>query len=175
MPFIGVNGRYEDVIASITGTPTGASIYAGLRLGTNRNTVEQIGRIGESKKAIRELSTKSFDAIDLKTMIKDPALATRMTLELKTILASNNFSASNNPDAKYMVMYSSLSEVMNMEILRLYREKNDSGWVLDQIGLNFGQMSGLAYVMVGGRIERNDFQVEIQEVKTNRKTTLDVA
>lgn len=132
--------------------------------------------MGESKDVIRKLANiRNIQDIDLKSIITNTAIATRMTTELKTILDHNQFNQVTSPDAKYMVMNSSLAEVMNMEILRLYREKNDTGWVLDQIGVNFGQMAGLAYILIGARMERNDFQVEIQKVKTSKREILDAA
>lgn len=63
-----------------------------------------------------------------------------MTADLRVILEKNQFSAATTPDGKYMVMYTSILEVMNMEVLRLYREKNDMGWTVDQFGLNFGRL-----------------------------------
>ncbi len=161
MPLIGFHGRYEDFVASVTATPAGQNIYMGIRAGTNRWEVENIQRkIGESQAAIRELAVANDSArIDLSKIISNPAIAERMTTDLRVILEKNQFSAATTPDGKYMVMYSSILEVMNMEVLRLYREKNDMGWTVDQLGLNFGRLWGILYVLPGFRIEKNDLQI----------------
>ncbi len=161
MPLLGLHGRYEDFVASVTATPAGQNIYMGIRAGTNRWEVENIQRkIGESQAAIRELAIgEDIAKINLSKIIPNPAIAERMTADLRVILEKNQFSAATTPDGKYMVMYTSILEVMNMEVLRLYREKNDMGWTVDQFGLNFGRLWGILYVLPGFRIEKNDLQI----------------
>lgn len=168
-PLLGIHGRYEDILASITGTPVGYSIYAGIRLGNNRGQAESIQRsVARSQDAIRTLAKETDTAkLDLSKIISDPSIRERMTVELKNVLTRNSIGAATTPEAKYMVMYSSIVEVMNMEVLRLYREKNDMGWTLDQIGVNFGELAGLIYVLPGFRIEKNDLQIQFTQYKRN--------
>jgi hypothetical protein len=64
-----------------------------------------------------------------------------------------------------MVLYSALSEVINMETLRLYRERNDMGWTLEELGVSFGKLAGLAYILPGARFERGDLQIQFQKQK----------
>lgn len=68
VPFLGVHGRYEDILAAITMSPVGVNVYAGIRLGTNRDQDARLQKeIAKSTEAISGLTkAKSIDAIDLK-------------------------------------------------------------------------------------------------------------
>ncbi len=69
LPFLGVHGRYQDVMAAITMNPVGVNIYTGLRVGSNRDQDAQLQKeVGKSAEAVAKLAkeTKTIAAIDLK-------------------------------------------------------------------------------------------------------------
>lgn len=84
----------------------------------------------------------------------------------------NGFKPDLSNEVRYAMVYSAVIEAMNQEVLMLRRESNDNGWVLKQIGLNFGKVAGLAYVLPGFGIGRDDLRVEIQEGKLQMNKTI---
>ncbi len=159
VPFLGVHGRYEDILAAITMSPVGANVYAGIRLGTNRDQDARLQKeVGKSAEAITRLvkDIQSIDAIDLKWIVTNTDIAESMTKNLKVFLTENKYDPASPDLIKETVMKSSIMEAMNIELLSLYRQKNDMGWVLDQAWVNFGQLAGLAYILPGFRIARTD-------------------
>ncbi len=84
-----------------------------------------------------------------------------MTKNLKVFLEANKYDPASPDLVKETVMKSSIMEAMNIELLSLYRQKNDMGWVLDQAGINFGQLAGIAYIIPGFRFAKTDMITEI--------------
>ena len=172
VPFLGVHGRYEDIVAAITKNPVGVNIYAGLRMGTNRDQDTRLQKeVGKSAEAISKLTrdTKTIDAIDLKWIVTSPDIVESMTKNLKVFLEANKYDPAASDLVKETVMKSSIMEAMNIELLSLYRQKNDMWWVLDQAGVNFGQLAGLAYIIPGFRIARSDLVVEYTKSTATKK------
>ncbi len=48
-----------------------------------------------------------------------------MNTELRPLLSRNGYNAKNSAEVQYAILYSSILEVMNMEMIRLQRENND--------------------------------------------------
>lgn len=108
----------------------------------------------------------------MKNLVSDPAIATRMDGTIKSILKMNGYKPNLSHEVAYAMLYAAVVEAMNQEVLMLRRESNDNGWVMKQIGINFGKIAGLAYVLPGFGIGRDDLRVEIQEGKLQLKKTV---
>ncbi len=94
-----------------------------------------------------------------------------MTKNLKVFLEANKYDPTSSDIVKETVMKSSIMEAMNIELLSLYRQKNDMGWVLDQAGINFGQLAGIAYIIPGFRFAKTDMITEITKTSKSRELT----
>lgn len=92
-----------------------------------------------------------------------------MTKNLKVFLEANKYDPTASDLVKETVMKSSIMEAMNIELLSLYRQKNDMGWVLDQAGINFGQLAGIAYIIPGFRFAKTDMITEITKHSKSRE------
>ncbi len=92
-----------------------------------------------------------------------------MTKNLRVLLTENKYDPASPDLIKETVMKSAIMEVMNIEIINISRQKNDMGWVLDQAGINFGQLAGLAYILPGFRVARTDMFTGITQHTSRQK------
>lgn len=163
-PFAGIHGAYDDFIASITSSPGMTNLFLGVQVGRNTNTQKDILELSQAQKEIYALTEKKNPAdISMKWLVSDPAIAARMDSEIRQLLIRNGYDSLKSQEEIYAVLYSAVIEVMNMEVLRLRREGNDNGTTLKQIGINFGKIGPLTYILPGFRIGRDDLLVWITQ------------
>ena len=167
-PFLWVHGSYQDFLVAITRTPIGTNIFLGMQLWKGTDALKQVGELAKAQDAIRKLAGLSLRKdVSLLGIIPNPAIAERMNTELHTLLARNRYDTTwDNLEAGYAILYSSILEVMNMEMIRLQRENNDKWMVMRQIGVNFGELAGMAYILPGIRFGTDTMNTVIREEKT---------
>ena len=177
LPFFGMHGRMNDFLGSITATPVGMNIFAGMRLWQGRDAQENLqSDIEKSRDAIRQLSniTKVEDINLVNTkppIVSNKMMGIRMASDLRQFLVSNWYEQATSLESRYLMIQTALTKIIENEVMILQREKNDTGWVMSQIGLNFGQLAGIAYILPWVRFEKSDFQVGFKKV--NQVVTMD--
>jgi hypothetical protein len=172
-PFAGAHGTYEDFMAAVTKGPAFVNLFLGLKVGQNTEMIRNLQGLSSAQKEIYELAVKNNIAtISVKNLVTDPAIAARMDWTIQSILTMNGFKSDLSNEVRYTMVYSAIVEAMNQEVLLLQRESNDNGWVMKQIGVNFGKVAGLAYILPGFGIGKDDLRVEIEEGKLQMKKTV---
>ncbi len=146
----------------MTKGPGFVNIFLGMRVGRNTDTVRDLEGLGGAQKEIFQLAARNkIEQISVKHLVTDSAIATRMDNTIQSLLKINGYKADMSQEAAYAVLYSAVVEAMNQEVLLLRRESNDNGWVMKQIGVNFGKIAGLTYVLPGFRVGRDDLITQV--------------